>query len=81
MGTVLTLEGATSRTAILVAALLEKSPEFANLWSTHIVDGEHGPRRKCIVHPQLGVLELDCQRFFDAEHGQGLLVFTATPAE
>jgi transcriptional regulator with XRE-family HTH domain len=75
----LTLEGA-SQAANLVAALLETSPEFADLWSAHIVDGEHGSRRKRIVHPQLGLLEIECQRLFDVDRAQGLLVFTATPA-
>jgi len=62
----------------MIARLLETSAEFAALWAQHLVDG-HPDRRKLIRHPELGVLELDCQRLFDADQSQTLLVFTATP--
>ena len=62
----------------MIERLLETSAEFAALWARHLVDG-HPDRRKLIRHPELGVLELDCQRLFDADQSQTLLVFTATP--
>jgi transcriptional regulator with XRE-family HTH domain len=62
----------------MIERLLETSAEFAALWARHLVDG-HPDRRKRIRHPELGVLELDCQRLFDADQSQTLLVFTATP--
>jgi hypothetical protein len=32
-----------------------------------------------LVHPELGEIEAQCQRLVDADTGQRLLVFTATP--
>jgi hypothetical protein len=34
---------------------------------------------KRIVHPDLGVIELDCQLLFTENLAQSLLVFTASP--
>ncbi len=34
---------------------------------------------KRFVHPELGVLELNCQALHDPEQAQGLLVYTASP--
>jgi transcriptional regulator with XRE-family HTH domain len=71
-------QGAGSRAALMVDALLERSEEFAALWSVH----EIGIRRddvKRIRHPELGVLVLHCQMLFDPDQAQALLVFTATP--
>ena len=31
------------------------------------------------MHPELGEIEAQCQRLIDAETGQRVLVFTATP--
>jgi transcriptional regulator with XRE-family HTH domain len=71
-------EGMTSQSSALIESLLAASPEFAEFWSAQIVDGGH-ERRKRILHPELGILELDCQRLFDADQSQTLLVFTAAP--
>jgi transcriptional regulator with XRE-family HTH domain len=76
--TATTREGPASAAAELVQRLLAESPEFAELWAAHLVGVGHD-RRKRIKHPELGILELDCQRVFDADQGQILLVFTATP--
>jgi hypothetical protein len=62
----------------LVESLLAGSAEFAELWERH----EVAVRRtdiKRIVHPELGVIELDCQTFVCESEAQRLLVFTAEP--
>jgi transcription regulator MmyB-like protein len=78
MRTATTRDGPASDAAHIVQRLLSQSPEFTELWAAHLVGFGHD-RRKRITHPELGILELDCQRVFDADQGQTLLVFTATP--
>jgi hypothetical protein len=34
---------------------------------------------KRLVHPELGVLEVNCQTLLDVDESQGLVVFTAAP--
>lgn len=70
--------GAGSRAAALVSELLRVSDEFAALWNDHEVSAHHA-RSKRIQHPELGILELDCQILNDPNGSQALLVFTATP--
>ena len=70
--------GPGSRAGEIVDAPLERSPEFATLWSAH----EIGLRRedvKRVRHPELGILELQCQILYDHDQSQALLVHTATP--
>ncbi|CAM5356652.1 hypothetical protein SANTM175S_02188 [Streptomyces antimycoticus] len=50
----------------VVAALLEASPEFAELWRSHEVDVTHHEDLKRYRHRELGELELYCQRLDDA---------------
>lgn len=70
---------ATSRRAQrIVDALLGSSAEFRDLWAVHEVGVEHGPD-KVLVHAELGEIRAHCQRLVDADTGQRLLVFTATP--
>ncbi|MGW9213735.1 helix-turn-helix transcriptional regulator [Embleya sp. NPDC055664] len=60
----------------IVAVLQRRSEEFADLWDT----GDVGLRRtdhKRIVHPTLGVIELDCHSLFSEDGRQRLLWFTA----
>lgn len=66
------------RAAAIVADLHERSPEFAALWADHEIGVRHETSKR-IVHPELGVLELDCQMLLDPDQGQALLVFTAAP--
>ena len=66
------------RAAALVAALLQTGEEFRAQWAEHEVR-EHESFRKKIVHPRIGVLELDCQTLVAENEGQRLLVYTATP--
>ncbi|GII34884.1 helix-turn-helix transcriptional regulator [Planotetraspora mira] len=60
----------------LVERLRRESAEFAGLWDRH----EVAVRRldtKRIVHPELGLIELECQNFVCESEAQRLLVFTA----
>ncbi|MCV7423764.1 helix-turn-helix domain-containing protein [Mycobacterium yunnanensis] len=67
-----------SRATAYLEALLECSPEFTELWHRHeIVDSYDQAKR--ILHPELGLLELQCQVLTDPDQGHSLLVFTATP--
>lgn len=70
--------GKTSPAGAIVAALLARSPEFADLWREHEVDVPHEIAKR-IQHPELGVLDLHCQLLLDPDQSQALLVFTATP--
>lgn len=70
--------GPGSRAAAMVTALLEESPEFAELWRHHEVRSTHA-REKRLQHPEVGVMDMQCQFLLDPEQGQTLLVLTATP--
>ncbi|MET0780937.1 MAG: helix-turn-helix transcriptional regulator [Microbacterium sp.] len=70
--------GARSRAGAIVDALLAESQEFATLWEAHEVRSTHA-REKRVQHPEVGVMELQCQFLIDPEQGQTLLVLTATP--
>ena len=71
-------DGAGSRAAAFVEVLTAESAEFRAVWAEHQVR-RHRSRVKRLVHPELGVLELNCQTLLDVDESQGLLVFTATP--
>jgi transcriptional regulator with XRE-family HTH domain len=62
----------------IVAGLSAASAEFATLWAQHEV-AECAPRRKRIVHPEIGEIEVDCQVLIAENEAQRLLVYTATP--
>jgi transcriptional regulator with XRE-family HTH domain len=70
--------GSDARATALARLLKPKSAEFAKLWDEHEV-AVPSERRKTIVHPGLGEIELDCQLLFTDDLAQVLLVFTATP--
>ncbi|MEI3845116.1 MULTISPECIES: helix-turn-helix transcriptional regulator [unclassified Microbacterium] len=70
--------GARSRAGVMVDDLLATSAEFAALWQEHEVRGTH-PREKRLQHPEVGVMEMQCQFLIDPEQGQTLLVLTAAP--
>ncbi|MCY1136594.1 helix-turn-helix transcriptional regulator [Actinoplanes sp. Pm04-4] len=69
----------TGRAGEIVAALLEVSEEFAEVWRRHEVDVTHHHDLKRYRHPELGELELYGQRLIDPEQAQELLVFSAVP--
>lgn len=62
----------------LLARLLAGSPRFAGIWSAHDVGVRRGDR-KGIRHPQLGLLELDCDALEVQEDDQVIIVFSAAP--
>ncbi|GIF71815.1 helix-turn-helix transcriptional regulator [Asanoa siamensis] len=73
-----TRTGRGSRAGTIVDALLARSPEFAALWREHPVAGPYcGPVR--LQHPEVGLLELHCQRLVDPDQSQQLVVHTAAP--
>ena len=74
----LSRDGADAGAAELVADLRRTSDEFAALWDAHEVALEFADRKR-IVHPRVGVLDLHCQQLINADEGQVLLVYTATP--
>jgi transcriptional regulator with XRE-family HTH domain len=75
---VLALRGPSSRAAELADLLLDRSEEFRRLWADHEV-GVLPEDVKHFVHPEVGALELHCQRLVDPGHAHSLLVYTAVP--
>ncbi|GAT79918.1 XRE family transcriptional regulator [Streptomyces sp. F-3] len=62
----------------LVSVLRRRSEEFAALWETRDVALRRTDHKR-IVHPALGVVELDCHCLFSEDGRQRLLWFTAPP--
>ncbi|MGP4011880.1 helix-turn-helix transcriptional regulator [Streptomyces sp. 4N124] len=60
----------------MVAALRRHSAEFAALWDTHDVALRRADHKR-IIHPALGVIELDCHSLFSEDGHQRLLWFSA----
>lgn len=75
---VLTLRGPGSRAAGLADLLHERSERFRRVWETHEV-GVRPRESKRFVHPEVGVLEVQCQTLLDPEQHHHLMVYTATP--
>ncbi|WP_456284151.1 helix-turn-helix transcriptional regulator [Microbacterium sp. JZ70] len=73
-----TLRGPSSRAARYAELLLAESAEFRELWERHEI-GIRPRDVKHFVHPEVGALELQCQRLIDPEQSHCLLVYTATP--
>ncbi|MGW5557511.1 helix-turn-helix domain-containing protein [Micromonospora sp. NPDC003944] len=59
----------------LVDQLRHASPEFAALWDLHDV-AVLRCRRKRILHPEVGLLELNCQSLLDEDRTQVLALFS-----
>ncbi|MDA0172845.1 helix-turn-helix transcriptional regulator [Solirubrobacter taibaiensis] len=78
MRAVLARDPADERALHLLAQLQEHSPEFAELWAEHEIAVNFSEQKR-VAHPQLGLLELWCQVLINADEGQVLLVYTATP--
>ncbi|WP_409463937.1 helix-turn-helix domain-containing protein [Amycolatopsis sp. GA6-003] len=62
----------------LLSTLRARSEEFAHLWEQREVAVRRTDRKR-LVHPTLGVLELDCMNLLSEDGGQRLLWFTAPP--
>jgi transcriptional regulator with XRE-family HTH domain len=72
------LRGPDSRAGRLADMLLERSEEFRRLWAEHEV-GIRPHDVKHFVHPEVGALELHCQRLIDPGQAHSLMVYTAVP--
>ncbi|NKY58251.1 helix-turn-helix transcriptional regulator [Nocardia flavorosea] len=75
---ILTLRGPRSRAAELADLLLDRSEEFRRVWEDHEI-GIRPRDIKRFVHPEVGALELNCQRLVDPGRAHALLVYTAVP--
>lgn len=70
--------GRDSDAAAVVDNLLRYSEEFTRLWEQQDVAVRRRDRKR-IVHPQLGVLDLNCLTLLSEDGQQRLLWFTAPP--
>ncbi|MGW0202143.1 helix-turn-helix transcriptional regulator [Nonomuraea sp. NPDC003201] len=75
---IVTLRGPGSRAAHLADLLLACSEEFRRVWGDHEI-GIRPREVKHFVHPEVGALELTCQRLVDPGQAHSLLVYTAIP--
>lgn len=75
---VATLREPESRAGAMVAELLARSAEFAEIWDAHEV-GLRPQGEKRFVHPDLGALSLSCHTLLDPSQSHSLLVYTASP--
>ncbi|MFC8526795.1 helix-turn-helix transcriptional regulator [Nocardia sp. NPDC057227] len=64
-----------SEARTLIDDLLARSPEFAALWAEHDVAVRRDDRKR-ILHPSLGLLEVNCLNLFSEDGRQRLLWFT-----
>jgi hypothetical protein len=62
----------------LVEQLRRASPLFERLWAEHDVAVRRADRKR-ILHPMVGLLELDCEVLLMPEHDQRLILHTAPP--
>ena len=78
------LRAATSRhlgdreVRAMVEGLLKRSAEFGAIWARHEVEVRRS-RVKRIIHPEHGLLTLDCENFEILDADQRLVVLTALP--
>ncbi len=63
----------------LLGRVLSESQEFTGLWDRHEVRLHLGEEPKAMIHPEIGLIELDCQVLVAENQAQALLVYTATP--
>lgn len=61
-----------------VDRLRRESDEFARIWAEHEVQLPSTTRKR-LAHPQVGLIELDCQILTAENQTELLVVFTATP--
>jgi transcriptional regulator with XRE-family HTH domain len=62
----------------LVERLLAESEEFARLWDEHEVAVRRDTHKR-VIHPTIGVIELDCQILTAENQTERLVLFTAAP--
>lgn len=75
---VIARRGPESYAARLAERLRSESAEFLALWERHEV-GIRPASGKRFLHPEVGLLELECQTLVDPEQSHLLLVYTAVP--
>lgn len=75
---VLALRGPDSKAAGLAELLSAQSEEFRVLWREHEI-GIRPREVKRYQHPDVGLLELNCQILLDPDESHSLLVYTAVP--
>lgn len=75
---VATVRGPASRAAQYAELLLQQSEEFRTLWADHEI-GVRPETVKRFDHPEVGALELHCQRLMDPQQSHSLMVYTAVP--
>ncbi|MFJ6392374.1 helix-turn-helix transcriptional regulator [Streptomyces sp. NPDC091972] len=75
---IIALRGPDSRAAYLADLLLDSSEEFRRVWDDHEI-GIRPREVKHFVHPEVGALELNCQRLIDPDQAHSLMVYTAVP--
>ncbi len=59
----------------LIGSLIDASPEFAALWADHDVAFRRDDRKR-LIHPALGLIEVNCLHLFSEDGRQRLLWFT-----
>lgn len=62
----------------LIRRLRAASAEFTRLWDGHEVAVRRADRKR-IVHPEVGIVAVDCETLVTPDQGQLLLVLTPTP--
>lgn len=62
----------------MIAELLDRSPEFAELWSRHDVAVRRMDTKR-IVHPSLGIMDVNCLNLLTEDGSQRLLWFSPVP--
>ena len=70
--------GPDSRAAHLQRLLYARSEEFRDVWNDHEV-GIRFDDVKRFMHPEVGMIELECQTLLDPAQSHILLVYTAAP--
>ena len=73
---VVTVRGPSSRASQYADLLMQQSEEFRALWSQHEIGVRPGSVQR-FDHPEVGALELHCQRLDDPQQSHSLLVYTA----
>jgi transcriptional regulator with XRE-family HTH domain len=62
----------------LVRALRSASPEFDRLWQEHVVAVRRSDTKR-LVHPEVGVVHVDCETLLTPAQDQKLMIFTPRP--
>jgi hypothetical protein len=62
----------------LVSDLLKRSAEFRELWDRHDVAVRREDRKR-LVHPSLGIVEVNCLNLLSEDGRQRLMWFTPVP--